>query len=209
MQLIKTLMNAMIEAGLTKPETATGFEYLTSIYDDLDNATFNVTYRSPRKIFFTHVPSQLVYFFEKTVFENGTEMHMLYQSLTHGLVRDNEGRKAQLNGHFKPRVGPVEYRTARKPIGHVGPCPYIFTVIVLALIFAEDAVGRTCKTGVIPRGYVVALNFCIQSGTGLKGGAASETYGIGIDRPRLGAVIVKRNHSAGRLTLFEMKRSQI
>lgn len=32
------------------------------------------------------------------VFENGTEMHMLYQSLTHGLVRDNEGRKAQLNG---------------------------------------------------------------------------------------------------------------
>ncbi|MCS3793796.1 GIY-YIG nuclease family protein [Aeromonas hydrophila] len=32
------------------------------------------------------------------VFENGTEMHMLYQSLTHGLVRDKEGRKAQLNG---------------------------------------------------------------------------------------------------------------
>ncbi|WP_226685269.1 GIY-YIG nuclease family protein [Shewanella indica] len=32
------------------------------------------------------------------VFENGTEMHMLYQSLTHGLVRDNEGRKAMLNG---------------------------------------------------------------------------------------------------------------
>ena len=78
MQLIKTLMNAMIEAGLTKPETATGFEYLTSIYDDLDNATFNVTYRSPRKIFFTHVPSQLVYFFEKTVFENGTEILSLY-----------------------------------------------------------------------------------------------------------------------------------
>ncbi|WP_345889199.1 GIY-YIG nuclease family protein [Shewanella algae] len=32
------------------------------------------------------------------VFENGTEMHMLYQSLTHGLVRDSEGRKAVLNG---------------------------------------------------------------------------------------------------------------
>ncbi|MBP6518806.1 GIY-YIG nuclease family protein [Shewanella sp.] len=32
------------------------------------------------------------------VFENGTEMHMLYQSLTHGLVRDKEGRKALLNG---------------------------------------------------------------------------------------------------------------
>lgn len=32
------------------------------------------------------------------VFENGTEMNMLYQSLTHGLVRDKEGRKVQLNG---------------------------------------------------------------------------------------------------------------
>ncbi|HEM7577993.1 TPA: GIY-YIG nuclease family protein, partial [Serratia marcescens] len=32
------------------------------------------------------------------IFENGTEMHMLYQSLTHGLVRDNEGRKVLLNG---------------------------------------------------------------------------------------------------------------
>lgn len=32
------------------------------------------------------------------VFENGTEMHMLYQSLTHGLVRDKEGRKGLLNG---------------------------------------------------------------------------------------------------------------
>ncbi|WP_279452719.1 GIY-YIG nuclease family protein [Aeromonas hydrophila] len=32
------------------------------------------------------------------VFENGTELHMLYQSLTHGLVRDKEGCKAQLNG---------------------------------------------------------------------------------------------------------------
>jgi hypothetical protein len=34
------------------------------------------------------------------VFENGTELHMLYQSLTHGLVRDKEGRKAQLNGQL-------------------------------------------------------------------------------------------------------------
>ncbi|AQQ00048.1 hypothetical protein B0W48_09765 [Pseudoalteromonas aliena] len=34
------------------------------------------------------------------VFENGTEMNMLYQSLTHGLVRDKEGRKVQLDGHF-------------------------------------------------------------------------------------------------------------
>lgn len=34
------------------------------------------------------------------VFENGTEMNMLYQSLTHGLVRDNEGRKVELNGHI-------------------------------------------------------------------------------------------------------------
>lgn len=32
------------------------------------------------------------------VFENGTEMHMLYQSLTHGLVRDKEGRKVQATG---------------------------------------------------------------------------------------------------------------
>lgn len=32
------------------------------------------------------------------VFENGTEMNMLYQSLTHGLVRDTEGRKIQLSG---------------------------------------------------------------------------------------------------------------
>lgn len=34
------------------------------------------------------------------VFENGTEMNMLYQSLTHGLVRDKEGRKVQLNGQI-------------------------------------------------------------------------------------------------------------
>lgn len=34
------------------------------------------------------------------VFENGTEMNMLYQSLTHGLVRDKEGRKVQLNGQL-------------------------------------------------------------------------------------------------------------
>ncbi|AGP46736.1 T5orf172 domain protein [Serratia plymuthica] len=34
------------------------------------------------------------------VFENGTEMHMLYLSLTHGLVRDKEGRKVQLNGQL-------------------------------------------------------------------------------------------------------------
>lgn len=32
------------------------------------------------------------------VFENGTEMHMLYLSLTHGLVRDKEGSKVRLNG---------------------------------------------------------------------------------------------------------------
>ncbi len=32
------------------------------------------------------------------IFENGTEMNMLYQSLTHGLVRDKGGRKVQLNG---------------------------------------------------------------------------------------------------------------
>ncbi|ANJ93393.1 GIY-YIG nuclease family protein [Serratia plymuthica] len=32
------------------------------------------------------------------VFENGTEMNMLYQSLTHGLVRDKDGRKVDLNG---------------------------------------------------------------------------------------------------------------
>lgn len=37
------------------------------------------------------------------VFENGTEMNMLYQSLTHGLVRDDEGRKVELNNHiFRP-----------------------------------------------------------------------------------------------------------
>jgi hypothetical protein len=37
------------------------------------------------------------------IFENGTEMNMLYQSLTHGLVRDKEGRKVQLNGQkLKP-----------------------------------------------------------------------------------------------------------
>ncbi|MGK4333566.1 GIY-YIG nuclease family protein [Lonsdalea quercina] len=34
----------------------------------------------------------------RLIFENGTEMNMLYQSLTHGLVRDKEGRKVQLNG---------------------------------------------------------------------------------------------------------------
>lgn len=32
------------------------------------------------------------------VFENGTELNMLYQSLTQGLIRDKEGRKVNLNG---------------------------------------------------------------------------------------------------------------
>lgn len=32
------------------------------------------------------------------IFENGTESNMLFQSLTHGLVRDKEGRKVLLNG---------------------------------------------------------------------------------------------------------------
>lgn len=42
------------------------------------------------------------------VFENGTEMHMLYQSLTHGLVRDKEGRKALLNGQsLQPSLSAV------------------------------------------------------------------------------------------------------
>lgn len=41
------------------------------------------------------------------VFENGTELYMLYQSLTHGLVRDLEGRKAQLNGQsLQPSLEP-------------------------------------------------------------------------------------------------------
>ncbi len=40
------------------------------------------------------------------VFENGTEMNMLYQSLTHGLVRDKEGRKIQLSGE---RLSPSEH----------------------------------------------------------------------------------------------------
>ncbi|MCV5792283.1 GIY-YIG nuclease family protein, partial [Escherichia coli] len=30
------------------------------------------------------------------VFDNGTELHMLYQSLTQGLIRDKEGRKVML-----------------------------------------------------------------------------------------------------------------
>ncbi|CAI1075677.1 T5orf172 domain [Serratia entomophila] len=42
------------------------------------------------------------------VFENGTELNMLYQSLTQGLVRDNEGRKVDLNGQqLVPSDGPV------------------------------------------------------------------------------------------------------
>ncbi|MFQ2027303.1 GIY-YIG nuclease family protein [Aeromonas veronii] len=44
----------------------------------------------------------------RLVFENGTEMHMLYQSLTHGLVRDEEGRKALLNGQsLRPSLDAV------------------------------------------------------------------------------------------------------
>ncbi|MBM1023136.1 GIY-YIG nuclease family protein [Lelliottia sp. V106_10] len=42
------------------------------------------------------------------VFENGTEMNMLFLSLTHGLVRDTEGRKIILNGqHVRPDETPV------------------------------------------------------------------------------------------------------
>ncbi|EID7861476.1 GIY-YIG nuclease family protein [Escherichia coli] len=42
------------------------------------------------------------------VFENGTEMNMLFLSLTHGLVRDTEGRKIILNGqNVRPDDTPV------------------------------------------------------------------------------------------------------
>ncbi len=42
------------------------------------------------------------------VFENGTEMNMLFLSLTHGLVRDTEGRKVVLNGQsIRPDKAPV------------------------------------------------------------------------------------------------------
>jgi len=42
------------------------------------------------------------------VFENGTEMNMLFLSLTHGLVRDTEGRKVVLNGQsIRPDETPV------------------------------------------------------------------------------------------------------
>ncbi|HCZ9310683.1 TPA: GIY-YIG nuclease family protein [Citrobacter amalonaticus] len=42
------------------------------------------------------------------VFENGTEMNMLFLSLTHGLVRDTEGRKVVLNGQsIRPDEAPV------------------------------------------------------------------------------------------------------
>lgn len=42
------------------------------------------------------------------VFENGTELNMLFLSLTHGLVRDTEGRKIVLNGHVvRPDETPV------------------------------------------------------------------------------------------------------
>ena len=42
------------------------------------------------------------------VFENGTELHMLFQSLTHGLVRDEQGYKVIRNGpDLKPSDAPV------------------------------------------------------------------------------------------------------
>lgn len=42
------------------------------------------------------------------VFENGTEMNMLFLSLTHVLVRDTEGRKIVLNGQsIRPDEAPV------------------------------------------------------------------------------------------------------
>lgn len=47
------------------------------------------------------------------VFENGTELNMLYQSLTQGLVRDKEGRKVDLNGQ---RLVPID---ASVPSGFV------------------------------------------------------------------------------------------
>lgn len=42
------------------------------------------------------------------VFDNGTELHMLYQSLTQGLIRDKEGRKVMLDGKLiLPANAPV------------------------------------------------------------------------------------------------------
>ena len=78
MKLIQTFMMALVNAGVKKPETMPGCEYMTSIFDDIENATFEVIYRSKRKVVFKHFPSNLVYFFELNEFENGFKNVCLY-----------------------------------------------------------------------------------------------------------------------------------
>ena len=71
------------------------------------------------------------------VFENGTESNMLFQSLTHGLVRDKEGRKVSLNGQNSslaicpPQAAPFMYSPLKANKQHLHLLKQTFTKLAL------------------------------------------------------------------------------
>ncbi|MGY3854573.1 GIY-YIG nuclease family protein [Aeromonas aquatilis] len=104
------------------------------------------------------------------VFENGTEMHMLYLSLTHGLVRDKEGRKGLLNGQsLLPSVDAV-------PTGLVYILKSLSTDPVLApykhnlykIGFTETSIEQRIKNAELDSTFleapvkIVAINQCFN-----------------------------------------------
>ncbi|TKI04045.1 GIY-YIG nuclease family protein [Martelella alba] len=92
------------------------------------------------------------------IFENGTEMHMLYQSLTHGLVRDNEGRKLQLHGQLlKPSQEPIPtgiiYVLATKS---TDPALTPYKQNLYKIGFTETTVEKRIKNAETDRTYLEA-----------------------------------------------------
>ncbi|MGL5371940.1 MAG: GIY-YIG nuclease family protein [Plesiomonas shigelloides] len=107
------------------------------------------------------------------VFENGTEMYMLYQSLTHGLVRDKSGRKGMLNGST------LQPSTEAIPTGYVYILRTLSTDPVLApykanlykIGFTSTSVEERVKNAESDRTFleapvkIIAVNECFNLNT--------------------------------------------
>lgn len=92
------------------------------------------------------------------VFENGTELNMLYQSLTQGLVRDKEGLKVDLNGQqLVPIDAPVPsgfvYVLATKSTDPV-LAPYILDLYKIG--FTETTVEKRIQNAANDRTFLEA-----------------------------------------------------
>lgn len=78
MKLIRTFMLAMVNAGVSKPQAPKGREHLTAIFDDIENADFELIERSKNKVIFKHLPSDQTYYLERNIFVDGHETVNLY-----------------------------------------------------------------------------------------------------------------------------------